>query len=334
MHLSLLFQLQSWCSCVQRHFTQKHNKQKTHNPPKELPNMVFILENKIQAWEEFVASKRNIATRIKQCTSDIEEKDGFEGPLKVPNSVLNTCKKSFTAADRNWENASAQYFNSIWCWSGVTMTMFSGWWIWLSPESNSTTLLHLLTWFSWNCMQYNLQYWYFMHVGAMCGHVSWACQCDYHLRKCIGFGLSDCKGCGQFWHWISKLVAFLQVCSTSSNHSIQFLVSNLVLIQHHVWLLHVWLLYTLDCQVHHGDQASLERLGKGILQKWTQAMTKWVEAAEIVMQVPTQTELLPCMLFRFWYDGWETPNTHSSFQGGQRMLEKMVLRKLFAYKKQ
>ncbi|KIK50013.1 hypothetical protein GYMLUDRAFT_140897, partial [Collybiopsis luxurians FD-317 M1] len=85
--------------CKDTCFTQKHNKQKTHNPPKELPNVVFILENKIQAWEEFVASKRNIATRIKQCTSDIEEKDGFEGPLKVPNSVLNTCKKSFTAAD-------------------------------------------------------------------------------------------------------------------------------------------------------------------------------------------------------------------------------------------
>ncbi|KAJ3995436.1 hypothetical protein F5050DRAFT_1573539, partial [Lentinula boryana] len=49
------------------------------------------------------------------------------------------------------------------------------------------------------------------------GH-GWACQCVYHPRKCIGFGLSDGEGCERFWHSISKLIAYLRVCGVSYDY--------------------------------------------------------------------------------------------------------------------
>ncbi|KAJ3728198.1 hypothetical protein DFJ43DRAFT_1001246 [Lentinula guzmanii] len=49
------------------------------------------------------------------------------------------------------------------------------------------------------------------------GH-GWACQCVYHLRKCIGLGLSDGEGCERFWHSISKLIAYLRVCGVSYDY--------------------------------------------------------------------------------------------------------------------
>ncbi|KAJ3761312.1 hypothetical protein EV360DRAFT_38080, partial [Lentinula raphanica] len=85
------------------------------------------------------------------------------------------------------------------------------------------------------------------------GH-GWACQCVYHPRKCVGFGLSDGEGCERFWHSISKLIAYLRVCG------------------HHLRL------YTLDSQVNHAASESLIHMGKWLSRKWQNAKVKHREA--------------------------------------------------------
>ena len=100
--------------CLDACFTQKNNKQKVRDPPKEHPKTSFIPESDVERWREFVENVRP-PKQPKGKTSTAEnssEEDGYEGPLKVPNSVLNTCEKSFTAADENRHKASAQFFDS------------------------------------------------------------------------------------------------------------------------------------------------------------------------------------------------------------------------------
>ena len=165
------------------------------------------------------------------------EEDGYEGLLKVPNSVLNTCEKSFTAADENRHKASAQFFDStalmglLCCHDCV---------LWLvnmtSPgerQHYAFTLIEKLfqdlpaSWIigilydvagilhrscvKWDFLdQYLDRISFAISVFHAYGH-GWACQCVYHPRKCIGFGLSDGEGCERFWSAIQHLISGLRV---------------------------------------------------------------------------------------------------------------------------
>lgn len=46
----------------------------------------------------------------KKASRASETDDGFEGAIRVPNSVLNGCEQSFTAADETREKASGHFF--------------------------------------------------------------------------------------------------------------------------------------------------------------------------------------------------------------------------------
>lgn len=82
-------------ACIDAVFTQKNDKQNFRDPPRTHPKSVFIPEADTKAWEDFVMKVR--PRKPSKPSPDID--DSYEGTLKVPNSVLDGCEQSFTAAD-------------------------------------------------------------------------------------------------------------------------------------------------------------------------------------------------------------------------------------------
>ncbi|KAJ3779444.1 hypothetical protein GGU10DRAFT_233852, partial [Lentinula aff. detonsa] len=98
--------------CIDACFTQKHNKRSHKDPPRQHPRTVFLPESDVKRWEEIVASLRPPKTVPKTAAGGEAREDGYELSLKVPNSVLDACEASFTAADGSREKASTQFFDS------------------------------------------------------------------------------------------------------------------------------------------------------------------------------------------------------------------------------
>ncbi|KAJ3830980.1 hypothetical protein F5878DRAFT_550007, partial [Lentinula raphanica] len=95
--------------CLDACFTQKNNTQSYRDPPREHPRTVFISEADVNTWQRFVDSVRPNGTKSQASNLD---NDGYEGNLKVPNSVLDGCESSFIAADGARVKASTQFFDS------------------------------------------------------------------------------------------------------------------------------------------------------------------------------------------------------------------------------
>ena len=169
------------------------------------------------------------------------EEDGYEGNLKVPTSILNGCQDSFKAADERREKASTTFFDStalmglLCCHDRV---------LWLAnmdsagekqhyalalinklfehlPGSFRVGILYDIacqlhrTCVKWDFLaQYQDRITFAISVFHAFGH-GWPCQCIYHPRKRVGFGLSDGEGCERLWHALSRLIAYLRVCGVS-----------------------------------------------------------------------------------------------------------------------
>ncbi|KAJ3816366.1 hypothetical protein F5880DRAFT_1450642, partial [Lentinula raphanica] len=97
--------------CIDACFTQKHNKRSYKDPFRQHPKTVFLPETEVNRWEEIVANGRP-STKAKTPAAGEVKEDGYESSLKVPNSVLDGCEQSFTAADGSREKASTQFFDS------------------------------------------------------------------------------------------------------------------------------------------------------------------------------------------------------------------------------
>lgn len=95
--------------CIDAVFTQKNDKHEFRDPPRTHPKTVFIPESEVNLWEDFVSKVR---PQKSNKTSSVGKDDCFEGSLKVPNSVLDGCEQSFTAADENRQKASSKFFAS------------------------------------------------------------------------------------------------------------------------------------------------------------------------------------------------------------------------------
>ncbi|KAJ3779908.1 hypothetical protein GGU10DRAFT_381540 [Lentinula aff. detonsa] len=261
--------------CIDACFTQKHNKQ-PQDPKHTHPKSVFVSPEEVDTWRDFVEEIRPRRSSPAKHTPETEE-DGFEGMMKVPKSVLDICQDSFTAADGNQEKASTQFFDStalmallcrhnrvLWLADMTTpgehqhyvFALFSKLFEELPSHYTVGILYDIACAVERSCVN-----WGFLDEYLPCitfaisvfhafGH-GWACQCVYHPRKCIGFGLSDGEGCERFWHSISKLIAYLRVCG------------------HHICL------YTLDSQIQHADSESLGGFGTWLARKWKHAKTKW-----------------------------------------------------------
>ncbi|KAG6804948.1 hypothetical protein H0H92_001554, partial [Tricholoma furcatifolium] len=99
--------------CIDACFTQKRNQQ-ARDPPRFHPKTVFIPENTVDDMEKYVSARRpvNKPRGPKRARpSDEEGEDGYEGALRVPNSVLDDCEAGFTAADDRRQKASTQFFD-------------------------------------------------------------------------------------------------------------------------------------------------------------------------------------------------------------------------------
>ncbi|KAJ3715792.1 hypothetical protein C8R42DRAFT_698260 [Lentinula raphanica] len=207
--------------CIDACFTQKHNKQRHRDPPREHPRTVFVPESDVKSWEDSVARVR--PSKDKKRTgkqSTAERVDTCEGPLKVPNSVLDECEQSFTAADETREKASSQFFDST---ALMGLLCRHDRVLWLvnmnSPgerQHYAFSLIDILfrhlprDWtvgvlydigcqIHQSCVRWGFLDKYLnritfaISVFHAYGH-GWACQCVYHPRKCVGFGLSDGEG--------------------------------------------------------------------------------------------------------------------------------------------
>ncbi|KAJ3733669.1 hypothetical protein DFJ43DRAFT_994490 [Lentinula guzmanii] len=261
--------------CIDACFTQKHNKQ-PRDPKHTHPKSVFVSPEEVDTWRDFVEEIRPRRSSPAKHTPETEE-DGFEGMMKVPKSVLDICQDSFTAADGNREKASTQFFDST---ALMALLCRHDRVLWLAdmttpgerqhyvfalisklfeelPSHYTVGILYDIacaverSCVNWGFLdEYLPRITFAISVFHAFGH-GWACQCVYHPRKCIGFGLSDGEGCERFWHSISKLIAYLRVCG------------------HHIRL------YTLDSQIQHADSESLAGFGTWLARKWKHAKTKW-----------------------------------------------------------
>ncbi|KAJ3793185.1 hypothetical protein GGU11DRAFT_692266 [Lentinula aff. detonsa] len=293
--------------CLDACFTQKHNKQKYRDPPREHPKTVFIPEDDVVIWEAFVAEVR----------PPRPAKD-FEDGLKVPNAILDECERSFTAADGSREKASTQFFDST-ALMGLLCRHDRVLWLvnMTTPGERQHYALALLDMLFkhiplfWTvgvlydvCVKWGFLADYLDRISFAIsvfhayGH-GWACQCVYHPRKCKGFGLSDGEGCERFWLSISKLIAYLRVCG------------------HHTRL------YTLDSQVQHLDNEGLMGLGKWIARKWHSAEVKRAEGDRDVKE----SEESPDFLRQQWaaqVAAQTKPPPRQSKNAGKKAVEEAV----------
>jgi hypothetical protein len=177
-----------------------------------------------------------------QCRADNRDArdpqlDGFEGPLKVPASILDGCNDSFTAADERRHKASTQFFSDT---GLMAMLCRHDRVLWLANMTSAGEKQHyalaLLRKLFQNIPQtlvvgvlYDIacqlhrsfikrnffpQYLHRLVFGLSIFHAyghQWPCQIIYHPRKCRGFGLSDGEGCERFWSAIKKLIPTLRV---------------------------------------------------------------------------------------------------------------------------
>lgn len=229
--------------CVDACFTQKHNQQ-VRDPPRHHPRTVFVAEADAECMENYVDSVRPArpSNKKKKSTPLTDEsalgEDGYEGPLRVPTSVLDGCEKSFLAADEQREKASTQFFAST---ALMALLCRHDRVLWVvdmrsAGEKQHYVLVLLEMLFQHLPLRFRIGLLYdigcqvhrscvkwdflkpYLHrltfgisVFHAFGH-QWPCQVIYHPRKCKGFGFSDGEGCERFWHSISKLIAYLRVC--------------------------------------------------------------------------------------------------------------------------
>jgi hypothetical protein len=174
-------------------------------------------------------------------TSQDRGNDGFEGPLKVPASILDGCSESFTAADEKRQKASTQFFSDT---GLMALLCRHDRVLWLANMTSAgekqyyaLTLIKKLfenipstftvgVLYDIACQlhrslvkhnylpQYQTRLFFGISVFHAYGH-QWPCQIIYHPRKCQGFGLSDGEGCERFWSSIRKLIPSLRMSGVS-----------------------------------------------------------------------------------------------------------------------
>ena len=96
--------------CLDACFTQKHNKQ-PRDPHYDHPETSFISTEDVDHWRDHVEAVHPIqASSATNQAGNGEDK--IKRGLRVPNSVLDVCRDSFTAADGERVKASTQFFDS------------------------------------------------------------------------------------------------------------------------------------------------------------------------------------------------------------------------------
>ncbi|KII84699.1 hypothetical protein PLICRDRAFT_117578 [Plicaturopsis crispa FD-325 SS-3] len=299
--------------CLDACFTQKRRKNKDgrRDPVRTHPDTVFMPEDDVNSMREFVEARRSAGKTGREPTVRSEgEEDGYEGDLKVPNSVLNDCGESFGAADEKREAASTQFFvdtglmgllcrhdRVLWLINMTTagekqyyaLALIKRLFKHLPPSMTVGILYDIGCQLHRSCVKWDFlpdvrdRITFGISVFHAYGH-QWACQIVYHPRKCVGFGLTDGEGCERFWSAIKKLIPVLRVSGYHQR------------------------LYVLDTQVKYLDDKSLHGLGIWLGRRWLQCQRKKADAElrladikasdeslrrEWAAQVSEQTKLAP-----------------------------------------
>lgn len=233
-----------------------------------------------------------------------------EARLTVPAAVLDECQKSFKAADKHRQKASAKLFADtglmallcrhdrvLWLVNMVSAGERQHYAVALIlqlfkqlPASVTVGVLYDI-----GCQLHrSCELWDFLgdylprvkfgiSVFHAFGH-QWPCQLLFHPRKCIGFGLTDGEGCERFWSSIKKLIPVLRVSGVGA-HPVFTFISDIIP-QYHQRLL------TLDTQVRHLEAKSLLAFGHWLSRKWQQCQTrKTVAKAELARLGLSKDEL-------------------------------------------
>jgi Kyakuja-Dileera-Zisupton transposase len=204
------------------------------------PNSQFLSEEKIRSMEQFVSARRssNVHTSAYHA---IEANDAVEEGLRVPNSVLDDCGASFTAADEKRQKASTQFFSDT---GLMALLCRHDRVLWLANMTSSGERQHYVlalidelfrhlpdlmtvgilydigcqlhrSCIKWGFLEpYINRITFGISVFHAYGH-QWPCQITYHPRKCPGFGLTDGEGCERFWSSIKHLIPSLRVSGVS-----------------------------------------------------------------------------------------------------------------------
>jgi hypothetical protein len=222
-------------------FTQKRRKGKTdlHDPPHLHSETVFVPQADVSSMEELVNTVRPPSKPKGKGTEKASKgPDGFEGPLKVPISVLDECAESFLAADEKRQKASTQFFSDtglmallcrhdrvLWLVNMKSagerqyyaLVLLQQLFIHLPLKMRVGLLYDIACQLHRSCVKWGFlsdvleRITFGISVFHAYGH-QWPCQIVYHPRKCEGFGLSDGEGCERFWSAIKLLIPSLRVC--------------------------------------------------------------------------------------------------------------------------
>ncbi|KAL1697872.1 hypothetical protein EV121DRAFT_274797, partial [Schizophyllum commune] len=226
--------------CVDACYTQKHNRMAYRD--ESLPNSdtIVVDESIINAMESHINGVRPRAPRPSKrsrgADNGAESDDRIEAGLKVANSTLELCEKSFKAANgavikgttdkhdvvsimalvcrhdvalfvTNMRTAGEQQFYSLALIECLMQHLPRSWTVGILYDVACTLHSSCVKWgflkryldrLSWGVSVFHAY-----------GH-QYACQSIYHPRKCIGFGLTDGEGCERFWHSLSRLIAYLR----------------------------------------------------------------------------------------------------------------------------
>ena len=94
--------------CLDAFFTQKHWRRPqghaNEDKPHRHPDTLFLSRETVHPMEAYMTARKDHHPQAAAASND-----GFEGPLKVPTSVLDKCNDSFTAADEKRPKASTQF---------------------------------------------------------------------------------------------------------------------------------------------------------------------------------------------------------------------------------
>lgn len=236
-------------------FTQKRRKGRaeTRDVPRTHPDTVFVPEDDVDAMEQEVAQLRS----RREDRTHLPDADVVERNLKLPNSVLDGCNDSFTAADERRQKASTQFFADTGLMAMLCRHDRVLWLVNMTaagekqhyalslvrrlfdhlPHHVTVGLLYdiacqlhrsIVKWGFLGALAQRLSY--AISVFHAFGH-QWPCQVIYHPRKCTGFGLSDGEGCERFWSSIQRLIPSLRVSGVSftwMNASLYLLVHSII----------------------------------------------------------------------------------------------------------
>ncbi|THU94400.1 hypothetical protein K435DRAFT_820010 [Dendrothele bispora CBS 962.96] len=317
--------------CLDANFTQRHQSER-RDPARKHPDSFFLSDDEVQEVEARVESARAGRPTKKTKTGEEEqnEDDRMEPGMRVSKAVLDLCGETLAKVvsagydvtglmallcrhDRplfvvNMSTPGERQHYAI----ALLEKLFQH-----LPSFVDVGLLYDIgcqlerSCFKWGFLEDDLERLTFaISVFHVFGH-QWACQIIYNPRKCVGFGLSDGEGAG-LWSSIQCLIAYTRVAG------------------YHLRM------YTLDSQLHFGNEENLLRMGTWILRKLRLSSEKRIENMKILEecesdleflrvqwqeQIRVQTQPLPCQSRN---KGKRAVEECMQLRRGQKVLEKRM----------